>query len=170
MDGRFVDDVARGLAHGASRRVLLARVAAIGIGGLLATAGLPRPAAAKRKPVAARRKPVGGRCQHHKQCASSLCEATSGTCVAQCAAVGEACGAGCVCQPIGGGSAGNACLQVPGDLKCVGFPPCTFGDDAADRADVLSCPKRPGEICSATGLCSGPEEVCLPLCPSSRLS
>jgi hypothetical protein len=36
MDGRFVDDLARDLAHGASRRVLLARVAVIDIGGLLA--------------------------------------------------------------------------------------------------------------------------------------
>lgn len=162
MDGRFVDDLARGLAHGASRRVLLARVAAIGIGGLLAAAGLPRSAAARRKPV-------GGRCRHHNQCASGLCEATSGTCVAQCAAVNEACGTGCVCQPIGGGSAGNACLQVPGDLNCAGFPACTWDHDAADPDDVLSCPKRPGEICSATGLCSGPEEVCLLLCPPSRL-
>ena len=162
MDGRFVDELARDLAHGASRRMLLARAAAIGIGGLLAAAGSPRPAAAKRKPV-------GARCQHHQQCASSLCEATSGTCVAQCAAVGEACGVGCVCQSIGTGLAGTACLQMPGDQNCADFPACTWDDDAADHFDTLSCPKRPGEICSATGLCSGPEEVCLPLCPPSRL-
>jgi hypothetical protein len=144
--------------------VLLARVAAIGIGGLLAAAGLPRPAAAKRKPV-------GARCQHHHQCASSLCEATSGTCVAQCTARTKACGAGCLCHAIGTGFTGTACLQVPEDRNCLGFPPCTWDDDAADPADALSCPKRPGEICSVNGLCSfgGPEEVCLPLCPPSRL-
>src|SRR5829696_3886444 len=116
MDGQFVDDLARDLAHGPSRRVLLARVAGIGIGGLLAAAPRPRPsaakhkrAAAKPKPVAAKCKPVGARCQHHKQCASSLCEVTSGTCVAQCTS-DEACGDGCLCQPIGAGFVGNACL------------------------------------------------------------
>src|SRR5829696_10522316 len=122
MDGQFVDDLARDLAHGPSRRVLLARVAGIGIGGLLAAAGVPRSAAAKRKraaakrkraakpkPVAAKGKPVGAHCQDHKQCASSLCEVTSGTCVAQCTS-DEACGDGCLCQPIGTGFVGNACL------------------------------------------------------------
>ena len=197
MDGRFVDVLARGLAHGASRRGLL-----LGSLGLLARR--TDEVAAKKKPCppCKRRKqgkcranlpdstpcrtgtcqsgrcvaaaappqaPPPDACQHHKQCASGLCEATSGTCVAQCTAVNEACGAGCVCQPIGGGFAGHACLQVPEDLNCAGFTPCTWDDDATDPADMLSCPDRPGEICSVTGLCSGPEEVCLPLCPPSRL-
>jgi hypothetical protein len=83
--------------------------------------------------------------------------------------VGVACGNGCVCQPIGAGFPGNACLQMPEDLNCVGFTPCTWDDPAADPADALSCPKGSGEICSVTGKCSGPEEVCLPLCPPSRL-
>ena len=186
MDGQFVDDLARDLAHGPSRRVLLARVAAIGIGGLFAAAGVPRPSAAKRKraakhkraakrkpapppkPVGATRKAVGAHCQDHHQCASSLCEVTSGTCVAQCTARDEACGDGCLCLSIGTGSVGLACLQVPEDRNCAGYTPCTWNDDAADPADALSCPNRPGEICSANGLCSGPEEVCLPLCPPSR--
>jgi hypothetical protein len=107
-------------------------------------------------------------CQRHNQCASGLCEATSGTCVAQCDVLFEACGDGCVCLSIGTGSAGHACLQVPEDRNCAGYTPCTWNDDAADPADALSCPNRPGEICSANGLCSGPEEVCLPLCPPSR--
>src|SRR5215207_6083923 len=174
MDGQFVDDLARDLAHGPSRRGLLARVAGIGIGGLLAAAGVPRSAAAKRKraaakrkraaepkpvaaepkPVAAEPKPVGAHCQDHKQCASSLCEVTSGTCVAQCTS-DEACGDGCLCQPIGTGSPGHACLQVPEDLICsdFSFSPCTWNNDATDPFDVLSCPDQPGAICDVTGTC-----------------
>jgi len=205
MDGRFMDDVARGLAHGASRRGLL-----LGSLGLLARRTdavaakqkQPCPPCKKRQkgkcranlsdrtpcrtgtcqrgrcvaaaappqapPQAPPPTPPPAACQHHNQCASGLCEATSGTCVAQCSAVGEACGAGCVCQPIGTGFAGHACLQMPEDRICAGFPPCTWGDDAADPFDAVSCPDQPGMICDVTGTCDGPEEVCLPLCPPSR--
>jgi hypothetical protein len=179
MDGQFVDDLAQDLAHAASRRVLLARVAAIGIGGLLAAAGVPRSAAAKRKraakrkpaappkPVGATRKAVGAHCQDHHQCASYLCEVTSGTCVAQCTS-DEECGAGCLCQPIGGAFPGKACLQMPEDLNCSSFPTCTWGDDDADPFDAVSCPDQPGMICDVTGTCYGHEETCLLLCPPSR--
>jgi hypothetical protein len=196
MDGQFVDDLARGLAHGASRRGLL-----LGSLGLLVRR--TDEVAAKKKPCPPCKKRKHGKCkanlpdstpcstgkcqsgrcvaaaappqphpldvcQRHNQCASGLCEATSGTCVAQCDVLFEACGDGCVCLSIGTGSAGHACLQVPEDRNCAGYTPCTWNDDAADPADALSCPNRPGEICSANGLCSGPEEVCLPLCPPSR--
>jgi hypothetical protein len=162
-DGRFVDDLARALARRASRRAALARLAAGAIGGLLAARAAPRTAAGGRKAV-------GQRCARHGQCASGLCEATSRTCVAQCATPGEACGDGCLCQPIGTGAAGNACLQVPDDLNCSGAPACTWDSEAADPADQLSCPSLPGRVCTATGICSGPEEVCLPLCPPNLLA
>jgi hypothetical protein len=200
MDGQFVDDLARGLAHGASRRGLL-----LGSLGLLARrtdevaakqkrcspckkrqkgkcrANLPdstpcrtgtcqrgRCVAAAAPPQAPPQTPPPAACQDHHQCASSLCEVTSGTCVAQCSAVGEVCGDGCLCLSIGGGSAGLACLQIPDDRICAGFPPCTWDFDTTDPADMLSCPDRPGEICDVTGTCDGPEEVCLLLCPPSR--
>jgi len=92
---------------------------------------------------------------------------TSGTCVAQCTS-DEACGDGCLCQPIGTGFVGYACLQLPEDRICSSFPTCTWGDDGADLFDAVSCPDQPGMICDVTGTCYGHEEVCLLLCPPSR--
>lgn len=153
MDDRRFDALTRVLAAGTTRRRTLAALAtAFG----MAVRGQGAAASGK--------KAVGARCVHHKQCASGLCEATTGTCVAQCAVPGEACGTGCNCEPIVGG---NACLQFPADLNCAGFVPCTWDDEAKDPADVLSCPGQAGAICSVSGHCRGPEEVCLPLCPPS---
>ena len=148
------DTLARALATGLPRRTLLKSLA--GTVGVAFSGRRPREskAAAKR---------VGARCTRHKQCSSGLCESTTGTCVAQCATPGEACAGGGICQQIGTGSSGNACLLFPADFNCTGYTPCTWNDRAKDPAETLSCPRQPGYICSVTGLCSGPEEVCLPL-------
>jgi hypothetical protein len=152
------DAMSRTLAAAFSRRHLVAA--------LLGSVGL----AVTRPPLPTRaggRKAVGTKCQRHSQCASGLCEASTGTCVAQCAVAGDLCGVGGICQPVGAGGAGHACVVVPADLNCTGYTPCTWNDRARDPADQLSCPDQPGYICLVTGLCSGPEEVCVPLSPPS---
>ncbi len=154
MDDQRFDQLTRLFACGLNRRQVIAAVVAS-----LA------PAILSETSQAAAAKPVGAKCSHHRQCASGLCEEISGTCVAQCASVGDQCGTSCYCQPIGGGAAGHACLAFPTDLVCSGYTPCTFDDRTKDPLGSPSCPHQPGAICSVTGLCSGPEEVCLQLCP-----
>jgi hypothetical protein len=155
MEDQRFDQLTRLLASGLNRRQV--------VGALVV--GFAAPTGIVRSTRAAAAKPVGTKCSQHRQCASGLCEELSGTCVAQCASVGDQCGTSCFCQPIGGGSVGNACLAFPPDLVCSGYTPCTFDDRAKDPLGSPSCPHRPGAICSVTGLCSGPEEVCLQLCP-----
>ena len=156
MDIRRFDAISRTLAAGfGRRRVLKAMLGGVGVAVLRS----PVPAAAGGN------KAVGAKCRQHAQCASGLCEATTGTCVAGCAVVGEPCGAGGICQPIGPGGAGNACVLLPADLNCAGYTPCTWNDRATGSADLLACPHQPGAVCLVTGLCAGPEEVCVPLSP-----
>ena len=112
---------------------------------------------------------MGAPCKHHGQCAAGLCEATSGTCVAPCAIPGGGRGAGCRCQTIGTGFGGNACLCVPEDGNCSGFLAWIWNEGATGPADVLNSPQLPIRVCMATGVCSGPEEVGLRLCPPGRL-
>ena len=158
MDKQRFDHMTRLFASGMSRRRMLSALGA----SVVASTRFGRSVSA------AGAKPIGGRCAQHRQCASGLCEATTGTCVAQCETLNTPCGNGCMCQPVGTGSSGNACLAVPESLDCTGYTPCTWNDRAKDPFDQLSCGQRGGEICSVTGLCSGPEEVCLSLCPPSQ--
>jgi hypothetical protein len=158
MDKQQFDQFTRLVATGLTRRrmlsaLLTSAVAAVRLG-QSASAG-----AAKR---------TGARCTQHRQCTSGLCEVTTGTCVAQCELVNSPCGNGCMCQPVGTGFSGNACLAVPESLDCTGYAPCTWNDRARNPFDQLSCGQRGGDICSVTGLCSGPEEVCLSLCPPAQ--
>lgn len=155
MDQSRFDSLARAMAEPVSRR----RGVLLLIGGFLSLTGRIGPESA----LAGANKETGARCRRHEQCASGLCAAATGTCVAQCLTPGESCGDGGSCQAVGPGGFGYACVQAPEDLNCVGFTPCTWNDPPKGQQELLSCPGQPGYVCIVTGFCSGPEEVCLPV-------
>jgi hypothetical protein len=155
MDQSRFDSVARAFAVPIDRR----RAAAMLITGLLALTGRMIPDSA----MAGGKKETGARCRRHEQCASGLCAADSGTCVAQCANPGESCGDGGFCQPSGEIGSVLACVLAPADLNCHEFTPCTWNDPPRGQQELLSCPGQPGYVCIVTGFCRGPEEVCLPV-------
>jgi hypothetical protein len=155
MDDSRFDSLARAMAEPVNRR----RGVLLLIGGFLSLTGRIGPESA----LAGANKETGARCRRHEQCASGLCGAATGTCVARCTTPGEACGDGGFCQPTSAIATTFACVFAPADLNCHEFTPCTWNDEPKDPADWIGCPHQPGYVCILTGFCSGPEEVCLPV-------
>jgi hypothetical protein len=152
MDGQFVDDLARGLAHGASRRGLL-----LGSLGLLVRR--TDEVAAKKKPCPPCKKRKHGKCKKKLPngtpckggaCDSGRCVAVPATeCVAQCG--------GKVCGPDGcGGQCGPGCA-----IGCCKDGACVAGNTEA------TCGLH-GEMCQACAADSScPFGECVRTCPGS---
>jgi hypothetical protein len=136
MDDRRFDDLARVAAHLPSRRHVM-RALLGGIGGLLATAGLPQESAA-------------GRCKKDGGCKPcQTCDRKKKKCVKGCPKGEQCCGGGCVKK--------NLCCESSED--CNACSQCIEGRCRADTS-------KNGQQCSGcltciNGACgSGDDELC----------
>jgi hypothetical protein len=162
VDGHQFDDIARALATGSSRRMLLRRLGGV-LGGALAL-GTTRDLAAQ---PGAR----GGRPQGRCEAGFTNCRGTCvdlrgdrnncGACATACPDVTVCRGGSCVCPGAGETDCGGVCLDLATDpLNC---GECGLGCSAATPFCVAgACVECIGNSDCVTGACQGNACLCVP--------